>query len=85
MSKNARISLIVCSLIFGLVAIATLLSADGRGGAWVGLFALLFAVVYVFAGIILCLPPATREAGKGMLLAGAVLLLVGFTVCSASV
>ncbi len=82
MNKPAKMSLLVCSLIFAAIAIAILVGGGGDAGAFVGLGALIFSALYLFIGIILVLLPDTRDAGKGMLLTSGILLLVGFAVCS---
>ncbi len=82
MNKPAKTSLLVCSLIFAIIAILFLLQGGGDAGAFIGLVALIFSAIYLFVGIILILIPDARDVGKGMLLTAAILLLVGFAVCS---
>lgn len=83
MNKPAKTSLLVCSLIFALIALAILVMGRGNDvGAFIGLGALIFSAGYLFLGIVLIIIPDTRDVGKGMLLTAAILLLVGFAVCS---
>lgn len=77
--------MVICSSIFGVIAIAILASGGGDSGALVGLAALILSSIYLILGIILTIIKESRNAGMGMLLTAGIMLLVGFTVCSISI
>lgn len=84
MNKVSKTTMLICSTIFGIIAIAILLGGGGDSGAFVGLAALLLSFIYLILGIILTIIKESRNAGMGMLLTAGIMLLVGFTVCSMS-
>jgi uncharacterized membrane protein len=82
MNKVSKTTMLICSSVFGIIAIAILVSGEKDSGAFVGLAALLLSLIYLVLGIILIIIKESRNAGMGMLLTAGIMLLVGFTVCS---
>ena len=85
MNKVVKKTLIICSVIFGIIAVAILADGSSDSGAIVGLAAVLLSFIYLILGIILTIIKESRNAGMGMLLTAGIMLLVGFTVCSISI
>jgi uncharacterized membrane protein len=84
MNKVSKTTMLICSSVFGVIAIAILAGGGGDSGAFIGLTALLLSLIYLIVGIILAIIKESRNAGMGMLLTAGIMLLVGFTVCSIS-
>jgi hypothetical protein len=86
MNKTILRTLLICIAIpVGLFFISFLLNPSANDALLVlGLILFLAGLVYIIPGIILALvkDDRTRNVGKGMLLSVALLLLVGFSVCS---
>lgn len=85
MNKVFKTTMVICSSVFGVIAIAILAGGGGDSGALVGLAALILSFIYLVLGIILAIIKESRNAGMGMLLTAGIMLLVGFTVCSISI
>lgn len=85
MNKVFKTTMVICSAVFGVIAIAILAGGGGDSGALVGLAALILSFIYLVLGIILTIIKESRNAGMGMLLTAGIMLLVGFTVCSISI
>jgi hypothetical protein len=76
-------TLIICFGLFGLLALSTLIKGQfsikdvGSGGVIIGF-------LYLFLGLLLCIPKDGRKVGKALLLSGGILFLIGFSICSNS-
>lgn len=83
MNKTVLNTLLVCialPLVFAVFG-----SLDGNTGdipIILGLAFVIAGLLYILPGIILVLIKERRQVGKGILLSSALLLLVGFSLCS---
>lgn len=86
MNKTILRTLLICiGIPLGLFSISFLLNPSAHDLLTVlGLLLCLAGLIYIIPGLILALvkDERTRNVGKGMLLSVALLLLVGFSVCS---
>ncbi len=82
-----RIAIISC-IISLLAAVAmgwymyTDMSRSNRGWGMYGIAFLQIGLAYGIGGVVFICFPKTRESGKGILLAGILMLLLGGSVCS---
>ncbi|MES2773522.1 MAG: hypothetical protein V4722_05035 [Bacteroidota bacterium] len=82
--KIAIISCIICLLIAVIISwyVYSGMSRSNKTWGMYGITFLEFGGAYGLAGFVLICFPKTREPGKGILLAGLLLLLLGGSVCS---
>lgn len=77
-----RNTIITCFSIYAVIALGLLLFGDNEKMVMIGLTGLLLSVIFLFIGIILCIPASSREIGKGLLISAGIILIVGLGVCS---
>ena len=77
-----KMAVLICLGIFLLLALGFLISNDSENMAMIGLTGILLAAAYLIIGIVACIFPKSREAGKGILLSAGILLIIGSSVCS---
>jgi hypothetical protein len=53
-----------------------------ESAAGYGTINFLTGVCMLLLGVVLCIPQASRNAGKGMLIASAIVIIIGTAVCS---
>ena len=86
MNKATIRTMAVCIGIPLLLWIFTFVSSPSASDTWtvLGLIFICLGLLYIIPGIVLVLIKDTnsRNVGKGMLLSVALLMLVGFSVCS---
>jgi hypothetical protein len=80
--KEYKTSITVCMILFIVAAFCQLLYTSTEKMANVGMWALILAVIYFFAGIILCIPKISRQFGQGMLVSAGLCFLIGLGICS---
>ncbi len=86
MNKKLLTTILVC---IGIPLVLYLVGSIGSGSfdpSGLGVSFFLAGALYFIPGLIISLirNPSSRDIGKGMLLASALLILVGFSVCSMS-
>ena len=88
MNKTTLTTLSICVGLPLLLWFLTFISNPSAKDVWsvLGLIFLVLAFLYLLPGFILVLVKneRSRDIGKGMLLSVALLMLVGFSVCSAN-
>ncbi|HEY1165028.1 MAG TPA: hypothetical protein VGE90_07660 [Chitinophaga sp.] len=78
MNKTINKVLIALGIPLGLMLLF-LLSPDGR--IVVGILALVIAVIYLIAGILLLIIES-KQLGRVLLISGGILFFVGFSICA---
>ncbi len=82
MKKETLITIAVCFILPILFTLATSVGNTKDFFQILGLCFFCAALIYIIPGIILAIIESTRKVGMGILLSSALLLLVGFSVCS---
>jgi len=81
--KQAFKKTIIASLIvYAAIAVAILSGGDRDAMAMIGLTGLILGFLFLFFGLILCIPKNSRDVGKGLLLSSGIIFLIGVSVCS---
>ncbi len=84
MNSTVKTAFLVCiglALLVGLFAFA---ADDTYRLANAGLVLIIAAVIYFFLGLILVIPKQARKVGQALLLCSVIILVIGFSICSAA-
>ena len=84
MSKEKKITLIICFAIYALIIL--LISTNERGrdiGTEIGMAGFFLGIAYFLISLLLLMSKQTRKVGMAILLSSGIIFLIGLGVCSA--